>query len=66
VIILDIRNHCELKDTFQKIKTYPYKLSSLNILTKKTSLFLLDYFQEILKIMKKVNYTNQRKKHNAN
>ncbi|RHZ75417.1 hypothetical protein Glove_214g7 [Diversispora epigaea] len=45
--VIDTRNHCELKDIFEKTKAYPYKLSSLNLLTEKTALFLLNYFQEI-------------------
>ncbi|CAG8443661.1 5676_t:CDS:2, partial [Funneliformis caledonium] len=43
------QDYCELKDTFQKSKTYSYKPSALDILTKKISLFLLDYFKEIYK-----------------
>ncbi|RHZ53704.1 hypothetical protein Glove_438g7 [Diversispora epigaea] len=47
--VIDEQNQCEIKNIFEKIKTYPYKLSSLNLLTEKTSLFLLEYFQEIFK-----------------
>ncbi|UZO25449.1 uncharacterized protein OCT59_017714 [Rhizophagus irregularis] len=56
--VIDARNHCELKDTFEKTKAYPYKPSSLKLLTDKTALFLLDYFQEIFK--------NQGKSYSAN
>jgi len=47
--LLDARNHVEVKDTFEKTKAYPYKPLSLNLLTEKTSLFLLEYFHEIFK-----------------
>ncbi|CAI2185627.1 15633_t:CDS:2 [Funneliformis geosporum] len=47
--ILDNRNHCELKDTFEKIKTHSYTPLLLNLLTEKTSLFLIDYFYDIFK-----------------
>jgi hypothetical protein len=62
VIVLDARNHCELKDTFQKTKAYPYKPSSLNVLAEKTSLFLLDYFQEIFKNRGKSKLHKSKKK----
>src|SRR5947199_6429394 len=56
------RNHCELKDTFQKTKAYPYKPLSLNMLTEKTSLFLLDYFQKIFKNREKSKLCKSKKK----
>ena len=62
MVVLDARNHCELKDTFQKTKAYPYKPSSLDMLTEKTSLFLLDYFQEIFKNREKSKLCKSKKK----
>ncbi len=62
MIVLDAQNHYELKDTFQKTKAYPYKSSSLNILAEKTSLFLLDYFQEIFKNHGKSKLHKSKKK----
>ncbi|POG77971.1 hypothetical protein GLOIN_2v1814843 [Rhizophagus irregularis DAOM 181602=DAOM 197198] len=56
------RNHCELKDTFEKTKAYPYKPSSLKLLTDKTALFLLDYFQEIFKNQGKSKSIKLKKK----
>ncbi|UZO27320.1 uncharacterized protein OCT59_019521 [Rhizophagus irregularis] len=60
--VIDERNHCELKDTFQKTKAYPYKPSLLNILAEKTSLFLLDYFQRIYKNCGKSKLCKSKKK----
>lgn len=62
MILLDARNHCELKDTFEKTKAYPYKPSSLKLLTDKTALFLLDYFQEIFKNQGKSKSIKLKKK----
>ncbi len=62
MIILDVRNYCELKDTFQKTKAYSYKPSLLNILIEKTSLFLLNYFQEIFKNCEKSKLYKSKKK----
>ena len=59
---MDTWDHCKLKDTFQKSKTYPYKPSALDILTKKTSLFLLDYFKEIYKNRGKSKLYRSKKK----
>ena len=59
---LDKQNHCELKDTFQKTKAYPYKPSLLNILAEKTSLFLLEYFQRIFKNRGKSKLCKSKKK----
>jgi hypothetical protein len=66
VVVLDARNHCELKDTFQKTKAYPYKPSLLNILAEKTSVFLLNYFQEIFKNRGKSKLCKSKKKYNVN
>ena len=62
MVVLDAQNYCELKDTFQKTKAYPYKPSSLDMLTEKTSLFLLDYFQEIFKNHGKSKLCKSKKK----
>ena len=37
------------ENAFEKTKAYPYKPPTLNLLTEKTSLFLLEYFYEIFK-----------------
>ena len=58
----DERNHNELKDTFQRSNEYPYKPSSLKLLSEKTSLFLLNYFQEIYKNQGKGTLHKKRKK----
>ncbi|GES81508.1 hypothetical protein GLOIN_2v1872628 [Rhizophagus clarus] len=60
--VIDARYHCELEDTFHKTKTYPYKPSLLNVLAEKTSLFLLDYFQEIFKNRGKSKFCKSKKK----
>ncbi|RHZ51183.1 hypothetical protein Glove_482g48 [Diversispora epigaea] len=50
------------KNTFQRSKEYPYKPSSLKLLSEKTSLFLLNYFQEIYKNQEKGTLHKKRKK----
>ncbi|RGB29633.1 hypothetical protein C1646_766398 [Rhizophagus diaphanus] len=62
IILLDAQNHCELKDTFEKTKAYPYKPSSSKLLTEKMALFLLDYFQEIFKNQVKSKSIKLKKK----
>ena len=49
VVLLDARNSCGLKDVFERKQDYPYKPSTLDLLSEKTALFLLDYFHELFK-----------------
>ncbi|RHZ53533.1 hypothetical protein Glove_441g50 [Diversispora epigaea] len=60
--VIDTHNYCELKNIFERTKNYPYKLSSLNFLTEKTALFLLNYFQEVFKNCGKSQLHKKRKK----
>ncbi|CAJ0829844.1 6619_t:CDS:2 [Entrophospora sp. SA101] len=46
---VDAHDLDSFKEAFQKSKRYPYTMSDLEYLSEKTSLFLLNYFQQIYK-----------------
>ena len=52
---MDSQKYSIFKQTYCNNKNYPYLLADLNFLTRKTSIFLLDQFQNIFQSI------NQRK-----